>query len=143
MKTCYKCKLTKNISSFHKNKRQKDGFANYCKDCAKIRNAEYYKATPERNPQRRVAMEQRRQQAREFVWDFLKKNPCVDCGESDIVVLEFDHVTGTKVAAISLMVGKAQGIDTIKAEMLKCEVRCANCHRRVTAQRAGWQILTY
>jgi hypothetical protein len=26
----------------------------------------------------------------------------------------------------------------IEAEIAKCDVRCANCHRRRTCERAGW-----
>lgn len=143
MKTCYKCGLLKNLNAFHKNARQSDGYQTYCKDCAKIRNREYYLATPERNQQRRAGRVKLIERARKFVWNYLSKHPCVDCGESDIVVLEFDHVRDTKVRDISEMVRRGNSILVIENEIEKCEVRCANCHRRVTAQRGNWSILQH
>lgn len=80
---------------------------------------------------------ERRIAAREFICNYLQSHPCLDCGETDIVVLEFDHVRGEKKRTISLMVAEGYTIKSIQAEIEKCEVACANCHRRRTAQRAG------
>jgi len=110
----------------------------YCKPCMKNRNAEYYKKTPERNDQRQISRRLAIKTAREFVWQYLLNHPCVDCGENNPVVLEFDHISGVKVLAISAMVGRGTGVETITKEIEKCEVRCANCHRIVTSQRLGW-----
>lgn len=66
---------------------------------------------------------------------FLKTNPCVDCKESDIVVLEFDHVRGVKLANVSDLVNRACSLKKIKEEIDKCEVRCANRNRRKTRSR--------
>lgn len=70
-----------------------------------------------------------------YVQEYLRRHPCVDCGENDTVVLEFDHVRGKKIQAVSRMVQDSQSIETIEEEILKCEVRCANCHRRITHKR--------
>ena len=74
---------------------------------------------------------------RKFVNDYLSTHPCIDCGESDIVVLEFDHIGIGKDLNISAAVFKCWSIDRIKAEIAKCEVRCCNCHRKITAERRG------
>jgi L-lysine 2,3-aminomutase len=58
----------------------------------------------------------------------------LDCGEADPVVLEFDHVTGVKEAAVAELVQRAVSLARLIAEVEKCEVRCANCHRRRTAR---------
>lgn len=69
--------------------------------------------------------------ARMWVWGYLLEHPCVDCGESDVRVLEFDHRDPSeKSGSISRMVGDRCGIERIAAEVEKCDVRCANCHRR-------------
>ncbi len=70
-----------------------------------------------------------------FIKEYLLSNPCIDCGETDTIVLEFDHVRGEKINNVSKMVQSGASIDKIKSEIDKCEVRCANCHRRVTHNR--------
>jgi uncharacterized protein YcfJ len=67
--------------------------------------------------------------------EYLLTHPCVDCGMTDLVVLEFDHVRGVKVAAVSALVTGGYPWTKIDAEIAKCDVRCANCHRRVTVER--------
>lgn len=76
-----------------------------------------------------------RNRNRQFLNDYLSTHPCVDCGESDPVVLEFDHVRGYKKANLSDMAHKSLSLQSLKMEITKCEVRCANCHRRVTHER--------
>ena len=68
---------------------------------------------------------------------FLKRHPCVDCGEPDPVVLQFDHVRGSKAREVSLLVSDPASLSTVKEEIKKCKVRCANCHTK-TARRGGW-----
>ena len=65
---------------------------------------------------------------------FLAKHPCVDCGEHDPSVLDFDHV-GEKRELVSALVARAAHWPRIEAEIAQCEVRCCNCHRRATAER--------
>jgi hypothetical protein len=72
-----------------------------------------------------------------YVLSYLKAHGCVDCPEKDPIVLDFDHVSGTKIESISRMTYQGTSLDTIKLEMEKCEVRCANCHRRKTAIQLG------
>lgn len=71
------------------------------------------------------------------VHEYLLSHPCVDCGEPDPVVLEFDHVRGDKKANVKRMLAGTYSLDSVFTEIAKCEVRCANCHRRITAKRAG------
>jgi hypothetical protein len=52
-------------------------------------------------------------------------------------VLEFDHVA-EKQALVSRLVHEGVRISVLEAEVARCEVVCANCHRRRTARRAGW-----
>ena len=72
------------------------------------------------------------------IWNYLKDNPCIECGECDPIVLEFDHVKGKKKSNVSNLLGNGCCWQSIEVEIEKCEVRCANCHRRKTAQQFGW-----
>ena len=76
----------------------------------------------------------------QIAFDHLLANPCVDCGETNPIVLEFDHVRGEKITDVSSMLRKAFSPKKIVDEIAKCEVRCANCHRKVTAQRGEWYM---
>ena len=42
-----------------------------------------------------------RNEAKTFVQEYLSTHPCVDCGETNPIVLEFEHVRGKKKASIS------------------------------------------
>lgn len=96
-----------------------------------------YNAVPsgETKQSKQVSVQNRNAQ---FVLEYLMTHPCVDCGESAPVVLEFDHVKGNKVSSISAMVSAGRAIAVIQAEISKCEVRCANCHRAKTVTQLGW-----
>jgi hypothetical protein len=66
-----------------------------------------------------------------FLLDYLRDTPCVDCGERDPVVLDFDHI-GVKRSGVVQLAGRECSIANLEAEISQCEVRCANCHRRRT-----------
>ena len=65
---------------------------------------------------------------------YLLEHSCVDCGETDITVLEFDHLRDKTKDVSALMKGTSSW-SRIEAKILKCAVRCANCHRRETERR--------
>jgi hypothetical protein len=70
-----------------------------------------------------------------YLIEYFRTHPCTDCGERDPVVLEFDHLSGKLFA-----IGQAlpyRSWQSILDEIAKCEVVCANCHRRRTARRRG------
>ncbi len=78
-----------------------------------------------------------RNEARQFVLDYLSTHPCTQCGEADPMVLEFHHLGG-KDREISYMITGGYPTEKIQAEIRKCIVLCANCHRRRTVKEKGW-----
>jgi hypothetical protein len=138
MKRCYACKIEKSLSDFPINAKRGDGHGSMCTSCKKDYNASYYEQTKARhNPGRINRLRQARIEARQQVCVYLQEHPCVDCGETDIVVLDFDH-QGDKTAEINRMVHAGRPWSEILAEIGKCEVVCSNDHRRRTAKMFGW-----
>ena len=79
------------------------------------------------------------------VADHLLTHPCVDCDEADVRVLDFDHRVGAgKEADVMRLVQHGYSLSRIMAEIAKCDVRCRNCHAKVTYQRMGdnWRSRT-
>lgn len=72
---------------------------------------------------------------RKLVLEYKSKHPCVDCGEPDPIVLEFDHVRGEKDFNIADAVTRGYSTRKMIEEFSKCDIRCANCHRRITYNR--------
>lgn len=94
-------------------------------------HAEWYERNKvERRKQVGERRDRLRREGREYVNEYLKTHGCVDCPESDIVALDFDHVRGIKKQAVTTLVASAYSIAVIQAEIDKCEVRCSNCHRK-------------
>ncbi len=100
--------------------------------------ARYNKTWYENNKEIRYALTvKQRQTARDYIWTYLTEHPCVDCGEADPIVLEFDHTRDKKVN-VARMVSQGYSVKTIQLEIDKCVIRCANCHRRKTAFDLGY-----
>jgi hypothetical protein len=64
---------------------------------------------------------------------------CIDCGENNHIVLDFDHLKDKKYN-ISRMIHDGFSWAAIKKEIAKCEVVCANCHRIRTHDRLTKKI---
>jgi hypothetical protein len=137
---CRKCGIQKPWTEFPRRGRDSGRLQTWCKECFSAYKSERHRKNHQREMQRI-----RRNQAvyvganRARLARYLEAHPCVDCGETDPVVLEFDHVRGQKLLDVSRMVANGFAWEKIEAEISKCEVRCANCHRRVTQRRRQQQ----
>jgi hypothetical protein len=120
MGTCPKC-----------NGEKPDG-SSYCRECHRAYSKEHYKRNKRQYNQRRCKnAKARREQHRKRINDIKNNQPCADCGVSyPHYVMEFDHLRD-KVANISDMPGKFRWSE-IENEIDKCELVCANCHRKRT-----------
>jgi len=106
---------------------------------AKRRSAnKYKKAHPEkRRLQRNAWQKKRNQETRKFIWSYKLGHPCVDCGEADPVCLDFDH-RDRKAKKFNIAHYRSRSLTIVKAEIEKCDCRCANCHRKRTAEQLGF-----
>jgi hypothetical protein len=140
MKQCRICGVVKLLEEFpSKHKKIGASLRSYCYECQRNYCRQYYiKNKPEYNRRRRVVQRAMRDRNRMLVHEYLLEHRCVDCGERDVRVLEFDHVRGKKLGNISELAGGAVAWRRIEEELAKCEVRCANCHRRRTGKVLGW-----
>jgi hypothetical protein len=138
-KICSKCHVSQPLSNFHNRKYVKDGKVSQCKSCIEKKRQKRLKDNPEKEAKRvKLVRERAQQRNRKFVYTYLQSHPCVDCGESRIQVLDFDHIKDNKQYNISYMTKSGFTIGKIKIEIAKCEVRCANCHRMKTATQFDW-----
>lgn len=140
MKTCPTCGVEKPLTDFPWKYKSKGQRQYQCRVCMRayvrdhyLRNIDYYVEKSRKRRQRYWKATYPK------VFEYLKDHPCVDCGESNPIVLEFDHVDrASKVAAVSEMIRLQRPWQAILDEIAKCDVRCANCHRRRTAAQEGW-----
>jgi hypothetical protein len=137
-KVCAGCGATRPLAEFNYKSIRKGLRHARCRECTREQVLMHYQAhqpyylQKARKRKVRITREQR-----EWLLKYLLLHPCVDCGESDPRCLDFDHVREKKLCSISRMVGN-YGWETIEREVKKCEVRCANCHRKRTAERHGF-----
>jgi hypothetical protein len=129
----------KPLSEFSFKNKQKKLLVSYCKDCNRIYQRTHYKNNPlDYSLKRKEWRAKFRVIIRGKIVDYFKNHPCVDCGEKDYIVLEFDHVKGDKKSDISSLFSNDTSWEIIENEIKKCEVRCANCHKRRSAKQLGW-----
>lgn len=78
-----------------------------------------------------AAQKRHRIRVRDNLLDYLSTKKCIDCGENDPVVLDFDHrEPSNKFKSIARMLSGHYSWESLQKEIIKCEIRCANCHRR-------------
>lgn len=140
MKICKACLIEKPLDEFHNRTKAKDGKQYVCKICNRNQRKAYYKTAHGRD-KNFIAGKRWRVRNQLKVLDYLKDHSCVDCGENDPIVLEFDH-RENKSYNISHMVQAGFAWAKIMEEIEKCDIRCANCHRRKTARQFGYYKLS-
>lgn len=134
-KTCTKCGANKALNRFSK-KRLK--YSSWCKECHRAYTKQHYNTHKEYySAKAKKSNKRTREKAGEFIIAYLSKHPCVDCGETDIRVLQFDHIEHN-TSDMKISRTKSFGIKRLKREITKCEIRCANCHMKRTGIQFNW-----
>ena len=114
LKQCSKCKIEYPLDNFLW-KPTRDYYVARCNDCRKESQRAYYKDA--------------RPHIKEWIYNYLSDNPCIDCHQSDPLRLEFDHREDKHFDLGKAFIGKAKDLETVQREIAKCDVRCANCHQ--------------
>ena len=140
-KVCGTCKQLKSIRNFGFRDKAKKTHRSYCKACqntnSKRHYAEHLDYYRKKARKRNISVTNENY---EKLYAYLREHPCVDCGERDITVLEFDHTDPTdKKNAVTELVRGAYKWETVLEEIAKCTVLCCNCHRRRTAIQFNWR----
>ena len=136
---CSACQLVKLTACFSFADQRRGSLNAYCRPChAAYRHAHYLANKPDYVRRAVAQVRGRRVVNRREILRYLAGHPCVDCGNANPVALEFDHRDPKlKVKAVANMM-MSRRWPRVRAEIEKCDVRCANCHRRRTARQFKW-----
>jgi hypothetical protein len=109
-----------------------------CANCHRLRTRRQHRAwlashTPAVSP--RIEDQRSRWRHRADLLDQRRSVPCADCGGIFAqCAMDFDHRDGsTQVGSVTQMINGS--IDRMLAEVDKCDIVCANCHRLRTFER--------
>lgn len=142
IKHCPKCDRSLSDSEFN----WKKAFvrrATYCKQCSRKFIQDHYKENRKYYVDKTKKRNSHLKQLQiRYVAQYLLSHPCVDCGETDILVLEFDHrERAHKICEIGHIIKQRLSFKLLVEEINKCDVRCANCHRRKTEkENNSWKL---
>lgn len=135
------CKQVKPLSSFGWKNKAKGRRRSYCDECQKtyLRN-HYQENKPYYKNKAKVRNKKTKDENYDKLYEYLRSHPCVECGEDEIILLEFDHIsTVDKVDAVTELVRGAYSWAAVQKEIDKCRVLCLSCHRRRTAKQFKWR----
>ena len=139
MKVCSSCKKTKLEKNFKWRDKNHTKLQSFCRVCHnKYCRERYLKDIKKYREQNRLIGQKSRKKRKDIIISFLSTHSCVDCGNNDIRVLDFDHISGEKSFCISQAVSSHKSINLLLEEIKKCEIRCANCHRIKTYKQFGY-----
>lgn len=129
MKKCYTCQMLKDISEFNRNRARRDGLNSICKICSRARSKKYYHDNT--NLHKKNVLKRNRK-VRKIIQKWLqeiKKTGCILCNEKEICCIDFHHLYDKKYEVRELL--SSYRLTQAVAEINKCVLLCANCHRKV------------
>ena len=129
-KKCTKCGQWKDIEEFAWKNKSEGKRHSQCKECRRKADNKRYAEDPNRRETVKAVHKNQVKYIREYIQDIKKHSKCAICGEDRWYVLDFHH-TGDKDFNISQKVQEGCSLETIKKEIEKCIILCANCHREV------------
>lgn len=137
---CPVCRIHKPIADFAFEDLRTGRRQSYCRAChAAYRHAHYLANKADYVRRTLAQLAARRAVNRRNIFEYLRAHPCVDCGITDLLVLEFDHRDPEKKLRTVNQLAMHTPWSRVSAEIEKCDVRCVNCHRRRTARQFRWK----
>lgn len=140
MKTCSKCHIEKEESEYFVKDSKSGRLHAHCKACYKEHRKTFYakhyvQYGDDYRARAKVRRDAVRNEFRTNMLAYLQGKECSVCGESDIRTFEFDHIDPTiKQFSISQAVRLGHKWSAVEAELLKCRLLRANCHKKHTAE---------
>lgn len=140
MKICTHCKNPKHDDEFAWKNKSKGTKQTHCKECQKLVSQKWYIENQRKHSESvKKNTKLYRKRNRDHIWNYLNTHQCIQCGEADPIVLEFDHREPEhKKCHIHELLSSS--LEVLNEEISKCDIRCANCHRRRTALQLGWWL---
>jgi hypothetical protein len=76
------------------------------------------------------SVRKRKIKIKKWFYDYKSLLSCSICSESHPAIIDFHH-KGNKREQVAQMAHYGYSIESIKKEMEKCDILCANCHRKL------------
>lgn len=130
LKQCSKCKEWKEEEEFSWKNKEQGKRHSQCKECRRKADKERYANDPSRRQSVKDVHNNQVQFLKEYIKDVKEYSKCAVCGDDRWYVLDFHHLRD-KSFTISRKIREGCSLDTIKEEIAKCIVLCANCHREL------------
>lgn len=136
MPICFRCKQPRKVDGFNWRNKRLGTRQRRCKSCQSAETMNHYQRNKQSYIDRaRAAKELKKQK----IVKYLSLHPCVKCGCSEIVLLDFHHLDPKKKSSdICALIRRSAPWPIIESEIQKCEVWCVVCHRRHTAEQFGY-----
>ena len=130
-KVCARCRQVLPCTSFGvKRDNKRDGLQSLCKVCNSEQAKEYYHKKSLTTIYAGRAKD-RKSRIKDALSEIKAAVGCLFCGEKTSVCLDYHHVDqNDKEVTLS---NYSSSVSVLLVEIEKCEVLCANCHRKVHA----------
>ena len=136
---CHRCGELKAIDEFSWRRKARGQRDSFCRPCRSAYGKEHYAANRQRYiDQARVQKQRLALERTRYLIEYFAAHPCIDCGEAD-PWCSSSTISETN-ASISDRRSRSK-LASILAKIEKCEVVCANCHRRRTARGAALRAI--
>lgn len=139
MKTCTLCKQLKPEADFSWRSKAKGTRTSRCKPCLATLSKNHYQT----NKSMYLA-KAKKWNAKNFeincnnLLTYFETHHCIDCGNDEPEVLDFDHREPSLKSFSVVDKLRTSPWASLLREIEKCDVRCANCHRKKTNKQFNY-----